>query len=198
VRLHEEHPDAVAVGGAVENGTPGRTLFWAAFLRIQGPFMAPLANGPAARLTGAANLSYKRAYIERLPEDADEEGYIDFIDMPTPSDGETLLAHDSVRVAHHQPTPFVLTSQLDFHNGRSVAGRIRHAMRPRDWVRLGVLGVLPLARTVRTWRIVSRKEVDPAIVRRSLPAILWLHYCQAAGELVGYARGPGDSPRQLF
>jgi hypothetical protein len=31
----------------------------------------------------------------------------------------------------------------------------------------------------------------------SLPFIAWLVTCEAAGLLVGYVSGPGDSPRRL-
>jgi hypothetical protein len=195
--VHREHPEAVAVGGAVENGTPGSTLHWAAFFRIQGPFMAPLANGPATRLTGAANLSYKRRFVERFA-DLDEEGLIDNLDQPELEPGEVMLADDSLRVAHHQATDFLLTSQLDFHNGRSTAGKRRRPMGRSDWVRLATLGILPLYRTLRTYRTVRGKHAPHDILVRTMPTILWLHYCQAAGELVGYASGPGTSPQQLY
>lgn len=198
LRAHATHPEAVAVGGAVENGTPGRTLWWAAFLRIQGPFMVPLANGPVGRLTGAANLSYKRPFLDRVLADMTEDAFIDFLDAMETRHGEVLLADDSIRVAHHQPTPFLLTSELDFHNGRSTAGRVRREMAARDWLRLAGLSLMPAWRTVKTIRTVGRKDVPARTVMGALPVIAWLHTCQAAGELVGYAAGPGDSPSHLY
>ena len=196
IEAHAAQPDAAAIGGAVENGTPGRALWWAAFFRIQGPFMAPLPTGPTDRLTGAANLSYKRRTLERhTPEDGI---HIDNLDMPALEHGEMLYADDSLRVAHHQPTSLGRTSVLDFHNGRTTAGKRRERMGRQDWVRLGMLGVLPLYRAVRTYRIVRGKEHPAGTLERAMPAVAWLHYCQAVGELVGYASGPGNSPAELY
>ncbi len=194
--MHAAHPDAVAIGGAVENGTPGRALWWAAFFRIQGPFMPPIADGPTDRLVGAANLSYKRRLLDRL---APSDGiHIDNLDMPDLMPGEVLYADDALRVAHHQPTGLWRTSVLDFHNGRATAGKRRERMGRQEWIRLGVMGVLPLYRTARTYRTIRAKSRPPGSLERAMPAVTWLHYCQAVGELVGYATGPGGSPAELY
>ncbi len=58
---HAAHPEAIAIGGAVENGTPEHVIDWAAFLMTQAQSMSPLANGPADRIAGAATVTYRRA-----------------------------------------------------------------------------------------------------------------------------------------
>ncbi|MDQ3408151.1 MAG: glycosyltransferase [Chloroflexota bacterium] len=196
IASHAAHPAAVAVGGAVENGTPGRTLWWAAFFRTQGPFMPPIPTGPTDRLVGAANLSYKRRMVERLgPEDGI---HIDNLDMPALEPGEVLYADGGLRVAHHQPTSLWRTSVLDFHNGRATAGKRRERMGRQEWIRLGSMGVLPLYRTLRTYRTIRAKDRPAGTLERAMPALAWLHLCQATGELVGYASGPGNSPSELY
>jgi hypothetical protein len=55
---------------------------------------------------------------------------------------------------------------------------------------------------VRQMRIVRGKDMQPGMttarMASALPAHLWFQYCAMAGELLGYAAGPGDSPRRLF
>lgn len=196
IETHAAHPEAVAIGGAVENGTPGSALWWAAYFRTQGPFMPPIASGPTDRLAGAANLSYKRRMLERLP--ASDGIHIDNLDMPARKPGEVLYADDALRVAHHQPTSLWRTSVLDFHNGRSTAGKRRERMGRQEWIRLGLIGVLPLYRAARTYRIIRTKDRPAGTLERAMPAVAWLQYCQAVGELVGYASGPGGSPAELY
>ena len=44
---HVEHPEAIAIGGVVENGTTDHLVDWATFIVTQGPFIGPIPNGPA-------------------------------------------------------------------------------------------------------------------------------------------------------
>ena len=71
LQAHAEHPEASVIGGAVENAATGSLIDWASFFVVQAAFMPPLAAGPARRLAGAVNVSYKRRALEAL---ADHEG----------------------------------------------------------------------------------------------------------------------------
>jgi len=196
VRRHREHPEAIAIGGAVDNGTRDHLIDWAAFFVTQIPFAAPLANGPANRITGPANLSYKRAAVERMP-DHGSFGTIELFDSADlRRDGETLLLDDSHPVKHDQSIGFGPTTAIEFHNGRAIGGFRRETAGP-DWLRIAAFPVLLPYRAVRTVRIALTKRVPRATLAASLPLIVWLQYCAGAGELLGYARGPGDSPRHL-
>src|SRR5512140_3040108 len=53
------HPDAVAIGGVVENGATAALVDWASFFIANGPFMAPIANGVSESISLQANVSYK-------------------------------------------------------------------------------------------------------------------------------------------
>lgn len=194
---HTRHPEAGAIGGAVRNGTNTKVIDWAAFFLTQGPFMPPLDNGIAERISGPANVSYKRRVLDRLTGD-ERHGLIDWLELPAALEDEKLAADDSILVKHHQSQGFWGTSLAEFDNGRTIAGFRRRRMERGDWLRILGAPVLPLFRTQRALRIVAGKERPPRMIARALPAHVWFQYCATAGELLGYAGGPGGSPRRLF
>ena len=197
LRQHADHPEAIAIGGAVDNGTRDHLVDWAAFFITQIPFVAPLDNGPADRITGPANLSYKRAALERMP-DHGSFGAIELFDsMTLRRDDDVLLLDDSHPVLHDQSMGFGPTTAIEFHNGRTLGGYQRMRMDRRDWLRIAGFPVLPIYRSARTIRMALTKRVPKATLAASLPMVVWLQYSAGAGELLGYALGPGDSPRHL-
>lgn len=194
---HARFPEAGVIGGAVTNGTDQKLVDWAAFFLTQGPFMPPLQNGESERVSGPANVSYKRRVIERLGGD-DEQGVIDFLELPAALDGEKKVADDSILVKHHQSQGLFGTSLAEFDNGRTIAGYRRRSMTRGDWLRILGAPVLPLYRSARALRIVKSKDHPTRVLPKTVPAHLWFQYCAMAGELLGYAAGPGDSPRRLY
>jgi hypothetical protein len=195
--LHAAHPEAAAIGGALENGSTDNLLDWAAFIVTQAPALAPLPSGAVSRTTGAANVSLKRRAVERLPSH-DGFGTIELFDLDevVPA-GEVLLRDDSLVVTHHQSMGFVGTSVVEYHNGRTLGGFRRRYMDRRDWARVATAGVLPLYRSIRMVSLASRKQVPRRSLIAAIPWIVWLEYCTGAGQLLGYATGPGDSPGKL-
>jgi len=185
LEAHHRHPGAGAIGGAVLNGTDQKLVDWAAFLLTQGPFMPPLANGMTDRISGPANVSYKRRVLQRL-KTTDHLGLIDFLELPAALEGESLVADDSIRVLHHQSQGFWGTSLAEFDNGRTIAGFRRRRMGRGDWLRILGAPLLPIYRSVRALRIAQRKQPPAGVLPASVPAHLWLQYCAMAGELVGY------------
>lgn len=203
IEVHRRHPNAGAVGGAVYNHTDQKLVDWAAFFLTQGPFMPPLANGVAERISGPANVSYKKRVLDRLQgEGDDEQGIIDFLELPDALQGEELVADDSIRVRHNQSQGLLGTSLAEFDNGRTIAGYRRREMERGDWLRIALSPVLPSYRAVRQMRIIRAKRQQPGMtttrMAQVLPAHIWFQYCAMAGELLGYATGPGGSPRRLF
>lgn len=194
---HARYPDAIAIGGVVENGTTDHLIDWATFIVTQGPFIGPIPDGPADRIAGAATVSYKRAILERLPEHG-TLGAIELFDtaeMRRP--GEILVNDGSIRVRHHQSMGVGGTTASQFHNGRAIAGFRRQHMTSGDWLRIVGFPILPLYRTARTVRIAWGKWVPRSVVVTTVPLMAFLHYAQASGEVLGYLGGPGSSSRRL-
>jgi hypothetical protein len=70
-------------------------------------------------------------------------------------------------------------------------------MSARDVLRCLALPLLAPYRAFRVLRIGWSKGRERPILLASMPAILWLEWCHAAGELLGYVAGPGRSPEVL-
>jgi hypothetical protein len=194
---HAEHPEAIAVGGVVGNGSTDHLIDWATFIVTQAPFIAPIVDGPADRIAGAATSSYKRAALDRRP-DHGNLGVIELFDaaeMRQP--GDILLNDGSIRVSHHQSMGLGGTATSQFHNGRTIAGFRRRAMSRGDWLRVIGFPILPLYRTARTVRIAWGKQLPRSIVLVTIPLMTLFHYAQASGEFIGYLAGPGSSPQRL-
>lgn len=197
IALHAAHPDAVAIGGAVDNGSRSTDIDWAAYLVTQLPFAPTLADGPAERVTGPANLSFKRRAIDRFPVHEDF-GTIELFDQAALLlPGESFWLDSELMVFHHQSLGFRGTSAIEFHNGRTLGGFRRRTMERRDWVRVVGMPFLIVYRIGRTLRMARHKRVPRAAVRSATWAVAWLHLCAGSGELLGYATGPGDSARRL-
>lgn len=198
LRAHTEHPEAAAIGGAIENASQGSMVAWAGYFITQGPHMAPLGNREVSMTTNEANVSYKRAAIVEL----DDNGGLGFMailhNRRLAERGAILRVDDRMVVDHFEIEGFRDTSVLHFHNGRSVSGfRREHGMTRADWARMAIAPLLPLYRTARAVRVVLGKGRLRRKVLASAPMALWLDYCGAAGHFVGYLRGAGDSPRHL-
>jgi hypothetical protein len=128
----------------------------------------------------------------------DDQGVIDFLELPRALEGELLVADDSIRVLHHQSQGLLGTSLAEFDNGRTIAGYRRRMMSRGDWLRIAASPVLPIYRTVRQVRIVRAKEHPQGMLQRALPTHIWFQYCAMAGEVLGYIGGPGGSPKRLY
>ena len=194
---HAAHPDAIAIGGVVANGTTQHLMDWAAFLMTQAGSMSPLLNGPAARIVGAPTVTYKRQAIARRPTHG-TLGSIELFDTAAlRRDNEILLNDDTIRVSHHQCMDLAANASIEFHNGRTIAGFRRRSMTRGDWLRIVGFPILPLYRAARTVQIAWGKEVRRSTVLASVPLLVLFHYAQASGEMIGYAAGTGASPLKL-
>jgi hypothetical protein len=196
VEAHAAHPEAIAIGGAVENGATATHVDWASFFISNGPYMPPLAVGPVPSISLQANVSYKR---RALAVDFPALGLMQFtFNRELAADGATMIADDRLVVQHVQALSWREHTVAHFHNGRSIAAfrleRMPAAMRPLR--ALGCL-VLPPVMLTRTLRAVAAKKRHRRELLASLPPMVWLLSCHAIGELCGYVAGPGRSPWEV-
>jgi hypothetical protein len=197
IEAHQRHPDAAAIGGSVTNGAPDSIINWASFLIVQAPFAAPVKSGRARRLSGAVNVSYKRTALAN-PDTYEGMGAIDVLHQrELARRGAVLLNDDSIRVAHVQPMGVRDTTVLNFHAGRTISGFRRKRMDAVQAARILGAPFVPLARYVKTVRLLAPKGYGRLLVRCS-PAMLWLLYAQGVGQFIGYVAGEGESPRKVL
>ena len=194
VAEHADHPEAAAIFGMVENGSPDHLVDWALYGVGYLPWAppSPAANGNP----GHANLSFKTWAFSHVVPEGDEVLEFRYVDGLRRA-GHQVVASNRLRVTHFQSTGIVTTSKLFFHNGRAIAAVRRQRMTGPDWLRAVAPGLMAGFRTLRTLRIARTKPALLPVMVRSAPLIALLHLLHAIGESVGYLDGPGDSPSHL-
>lgn len=196
LRAHGEHPDAAAIGGAVENAATDRLMDRANFALVFSPFLPPIRDGESEEIALQANISYKRRVI---PADMGRLGMMEFLfNRQLRERGEVLVADGRIVVHHDQSHGFLGTLAMHFHNGRSIAGfRLPDLSGPGRVARVLSTALLPPFLFYRTLGNLARKRRLTGGVLASVPLLAALVVCHAAGELVGYLTGPGGSPRHI-
>ena len=196
-RAHGEHPEAAAIGGTIENGSTETLLDWGSYFITQGPHMGPLGQREVRFVTNEACLSQKRWAVDLL-DDGDGRGVsMIFHTRALHDQGHILRVDDRFGVDHFQSIGFRETTAIHFHNGRTIAGFRGRRMRRGDWLRVALGGLLPAYRIGRILLVCLRKRAHTRELLASLPWAVWCEYSAGLGHLVGYATGPGDSPRHL-
>ena len=161
----------------------------------QGAHMAPLQNGPATRIANEANISFKRTALAGFLDDP--MGFMTIRVTSALADRREILVNDDrIVVDHYERLGTRATAVIHFDDGRTISGWRRRQMASGDWLRVLAAPALPLYRTARVVRnAVTRGR--GGTVAAALPWLLALEYCHEAGELAGYAAGPGRSPYGL-
>ena len=99
---HARHPEAAAIGGAIENGSRDRLIEWASYFTTQGPHMAPLGDRVVPMTTNEADVSYKRWALERFDPD-DGSGFMAILyNRRLAEAGEVLRVDDRIVVDHFE------------------------------------------------------------------------------------------------
>jgi hypothetical protein len=142
IQVHKDHPEAAAIGGAVDNGATTLLIDWASFFLVFAPFVSSIKNGPCERICLQANISYKRRVVSRI---ASQLGVMEMLFTRQLREvGEVLIADDRLVVSHVQSHGFWGTLGAHFHYGRSIAGfRLEHLAGIGRILRLGSTAILP-------------------------------------------------------
>jgi hypothetical protein len=198
IRAHREHPEAAAIGGAIENGSTFGLIEWASYFTTQGPHMAPLGNRVVPMTTNEANVSYKGDVIAEVDPDEGLGFMAILYNRRLAEQGRILRVDDRMVVDHFETIGFSWTTSIHFHNGRTISGfRRERGMSNEDWLRVATSLMLPAWRTLRVLRTGWAKGRLRRQLIASAPLALWLEYVQAVGHLTGYVAGPGSSPGHL-
>ena len=198
IRAHGEHPEASAIGGAIENGSTFGLIEWASYFTTQGPHMSPLGNREVPMTTNEANVSYKGGVIADVDPDEGLGFMAILYNRRLAEAGHILRVDDRIVVDHFETIGFSWTTSIHFHNGRTISGfRRERGMTREDYFRVATSMMLPAWRTLRVLRTGWAKGRLRRQLLTSAPFALWLEYVQALGHLTGYVAGPGGSPDHL-
>ncbi len=192
---HQSHPDAAAIGGAVENGATTTWIDWASFFLVNGASMPPIANGSRRAIALQANVSYKRA---ALPPRAEALGQMEWIlNQDLRRGGGTLVNDDTIRVSHVQSLGVAATCRIHYDDGRTIAAfRLARMGSAEWWLRLAACPAMPPLLVGRALVHVLGKGRTGAVAA-SVPWMLVLASCKAWGNVLGFLFGAGTSPERI-
>ena len=181
------------VGGSVENAATQRLSDWAAFLCEYSHCINPLPSGPSTWLTGN-NVVYPRALLEEFRGVIEEGAWENRLHDAMRDAGVALVCHPEIVVGHKKHFSVAEYLGQRYLYARSYAGaRVTgRPLGPRLAYAAAAFALPPLL----LWRTVSRvvpKRRHIGHLVRSLPLLALFVCAWAAGEVVGYARGAGDS-----
>jgi len=186
-----------AVGPAVRNANPRTAVSWADLFIGYGPWLEPVPAGEVEFLPGH-NTSYRRETLLALGDRLDPMMETEtLLHWELRAAGHRLYLEPAARIAHTNFSRWSSWVPAQYHNGRAFAGARRAGM--TLWKRAGyVVGapLIPLVRLARLARTARGVTLRRRFVR-CFPALVIGLGIDGLGQLVGYALGPGSSPRRL-
>lgn len=175
---HARHPEAPAIGGAVDLAAGSGWLDAVVWFCEYAAYAPPLADAPAADISGA-HLSYKTAALRAESELLQTGAW------------ETLLhlrwsgiRTVSASVGFLNSMTAGAFARQRFHYGRGYAA----ARKGPRWAFALASPALPFLLTLRTAAAASRAARLGGFLR-CLPGIIFFHTLWSAGELLGYCFG---------
>jgi hypothetical protein len=189
-----------AVGPAILNANPQTRISRTDLLLCYGPFVAPARSGIVPFVAGD-NSTYKRelllGYGDRLEAMLEDEGALH---RDLRAQGFQLYLEASAQTRHLNFARLSPWLSLRYHGGRLYGARRaqeNHWSLPR---RLIYIATSPLFPLVQVWQLIAtmqRAGRQPGMVWRFLPELAAALVAGVAGEVAGYAWGPGDSLDKL-
>jgi hypothetical protein len=184
---------AQVVGGAVCNAATRRLVDWAAFLCEYSHLLPPLPGGASQWLAGN-NVVYDRALLEQHRDATHAGRWENHLHQALRDAGITLICRPEIVVGHRKHYTVGEYFAQRFLYARSYAGARVARSNP---LRRSAYGAAAFALPpLLFWRTVSRslrKPVGRALVWRAMPLTALFVSAWAAGEIVGYWFGAGDS-----
>lgn len=200
VAAHRAHPECVAVGGAVENGSCGRLVDWAVFFCEYGAHMRPLPRGIAGDVTGN-NVSYKRRAfegIENLEEVLSEGFWESTLHPKLRARGDRFFLEPSIVVYHKKEFGFRYFLGQRYHYSRYYAGTLFGGAGPAKRVLRGAASLaLPPLLVGRIAARIFRKRRHLKELLLTTPLLAIFTGTWAVGEAVGCVLGPGQSLNEI-
>ena len=188
-----------AVGPVVLNANPATAASWACYLIFYSAWMPGAACADADHLPGNQSC-YRRdllmSYGSRLEEVLGSESVLHW---ELRSKGHKLRLEARALLYHLQ-----FSARRPVWKEYFLASRAFAADRASQWgaARRAAFALgsplLPAIRLPRIWRQAVKSGTGRVLLARSLPDMLAVLGAGTAGEMMGYALGPGDAARRLI
>lgn len=196
--INRHREDWAAVGPVMTNANPRSVTSWANLLIEYAQWLEPAEGGEREHLPGH-NCSYKRdlllQYGERLEAMLDAESILHWDLLRR---GYKLYLEPGARTFHQNFSVQLPSLTLRFNGGRLFA-----SSRARGWtIRRRAFftcasPLIPLVRCLRITRELFRPGRPRHLLPRLLPALIIGLVFDGAGEMAGYAFGPGEAMAKL-
>ncbi len=187
-----------AVGPMIDNANPASALSWAHLLIEYGPWLFLVSGGVVEHLPGH-NSTYKRAVLLEYGQELD--GMLEaetLLHWDLRARGYQLYVEPRARTFHMNYSVTLPSIPLRFYCGRLFAGhRARRWTLLRRAIYVGGAPLIPLIRLRRALGQLGRSTHGRGLLPRILPLLVLALTVDAAGEMVGYALGPGEAARKL-
>lgn len=181
------------VGGPIENAATEKLVDWAAFLCEYSHCIPPLPAGPAEWLPGN-NVVYPRALLEEHQAVLGGGRWENHLHDALRRDGVQLMLRPEITVGHKKHYTVGEYVSQRFLYARSYAGARVAGASPTKRLAYGAAAfALPALLYYRTVTRILRKGRHRGELVRSLPLLAVFVTSWAAGEVVGYVAGAGDS-----
>jgi hypothetical protein len=187
-----------AVGPVMANANPDGIISWANLLIEYSQWLEPARGGTVDHLPGH-NGSYNRdvllKYGDQLEAMLEAESVLQW-DLR--AKGHRLYLDPKARTFHQNFSTPLASIPLRFHGGRLFASaRARHWPLWQRVLYTAASPVIPLVRFSRIVRELHRPGRPNHLLPRVLPALIAGLIIDGAGEMVGYAFGPGNAMVRL-
>jgi len=191
LKAHESGYEVV--GGAVENGSTQRLIDWAVYFCEYSNMMLPIAHGVTDGIAGN-NASYKREVLERVSQSIKRNFWEFFLHQELQKMGVKFLSVPTIVVFHKREFGFRYFLAQRFHYSRSFASMRQTRISGLKYILLIFsTPLLPGLMFYRITRQILSKKRHYKEFLFSFPFLTAFLLSYAAGELVGYLFGPGNS-----
>lgn len=187
------------VGGAMDNAQQRRAIDWGAFFAEYGFFSALTARaaglGQGAILITGANVGYSRRALDLAVPWMRDGAWENVVHDRLREQGLVMVFEPAARVGQNLHYSLGAFAADRYQHGRDYA-RARLAEMPGSSriVRLAATALLPPLLTMRVARTAVGSRERAVAFARALPFTLAFFGAWAAGEAVGYLRGPSSAP----
>jgi hypothetical protein len=182
---------ADVAGGAMENGRRERAIDWAAYFAEYGVYLSATPASEPPHIT-AANVAYGRSVVEDVIAAAREGHWENVAHDRLAARGRTVAFLRTAAVYENQSHRFADFCRDRYGHGRDYAcARLGEEGVRRRWLYLLGTPLLPFVLARRIASAAGPERRRPFL--RALPFTLLFLGAWAAGEAVGYARGPSPN-----
>lgn len=182
-----------AVGGGVTNGSPHRSVDWAVYFCEYSGLIDPVPEGPSDHLPGM-NTVYDMEHLASMRSVFHEDRWENVIHDLLRESGMPLGLDPRIVVAHSKRFTIPMFVSERYHYSRAFAGhRVEGRGLPTRLAYAAATPALPPLLIARIVGNVRRRGRFGLRLAMAAPLVLLFSVVWAAGELVGYLAGPGDS-----